>query len=175
MYTINKNITSETDRYTVKRKLYEASLIRLKVLLNGTDDEDLSLDKNNILSALESAHTTFKDMEIERYKACNHIWFIDQKDRCLCVRCGADSKALETKTKGNEIDYAKDALYSFFDGIDLENLPGIEVFVDGNLDSMKQLFKEVSNNNPESSDEELVSKFQAQLAYRKTLKPNENK
>lgn len=161
------------DKYTLKRTLYEASLIRLKVLLNSSNSIDLISSKANVTRALEEVNNAFKTMEVERYKACRHVWFIDQDDRCLCTRCGADSNVLKDQNKLTEIDLEKDAECEFFYGIDLDNLPGIEIFVNGDLCKLQELFIKISNANPDATDEELASKFESALALRKSLKASE--
>lgn len=148
-----------TEKYDIKHKLYQAALVRLKVLLNKTDIENLGVDPAGVAKALDETNIAFKKMEVERYRACHHIWFIDKNDRCVCARCGADTNVLKDQSMLTELDIAKDAECAFFDSIKQEHLPGIEVFINGDLCELQKLFIIASNENPDVSDDELVDIF----------------
>ncbi len=168
------------------RAKYEQIVLKEKKLIEQinalADDEKVKKyfelsNQNNELENLQKK--LYKQMKIEEYSSCNHIWITavqdydsfegHKHDYCGCIKCGLDKSIFlrkrYTKIYNKKLDSFTLDQRIMYDFIVSDNTSskGINTNILCNLDLAKAIYSKIKEVHPDIDDETAIKYFKVAL------------
>ena len=125
--------------------------------------------ENEELSKLQEK--LYKQMKVEEYSSCNHIWVNDfhdydgwegrSKDYCGCIKCGLDSKVFYLMDRHNNYKLLTLDQAIMYDFLRDENAHknGIQTNIFCDLALAKAIYSRIKTAHPDIDDETAIKYF----------------